>query len=267
MEKQTITYINRQISTLKKNCGIRYYNYFFQYNKHKELVFDVISRPEAITFGVESNGVYRVYFAACDRKILCNLLQEYPTGSVIDYISRDPKEIDFIIYQTGFDTYTTMQRYKLTNLEENFGRGLPVDFFYNYSPDLVTEAMPGDECEIYYLLLDTFDKNISHLPSVQEILQYIKNKEVYVYRSNNEIVMLWMFSRNAKKVYSYQVINKGESVAVWSAWYKGVLTFFNEGILALETWIEVKNLASIRFHTKMGLDFDGVFDRIYIKRR
>ncbi len=102
--------MNREL--IKKFSDIRKRSTHFYTNMYSYQFKDILDLKESkdtITILVQDRDVKRIYFATCDFENMAQFIKEWPSGSGIDYLSRNEEELELELKlkNVGFEKYAT----------------------------------------------------------------------------------------------------------------------------------------------------------------
>ena len=253
----------------KNVMGVDYNNYYNKYNSSDN---DVVSwkGDNSIVFIVSEEYVNRTFFYSSDIRELSELLKLVPKGCVLDYVSKElPKELDGALSVSGFVQHAIYARrtlpvpYETTKGDRKFKELMK----RLYKPDLGEPATNADIPEIKRIMFETFDPINSDIPTSDELLEDIKNKNVWIYKLNDEIVTMYIYRIYGNRRYGAMTYNR------LSADYLSSLVT-NANLESERThsikfhygWIDISNKKIIRSLEKEGvLGLDGIRNYIFQK--
>lgn len=252
------------ISSLRKSKKKLLTNYFLTY-QNSEQDFPTWQGKETIVFSVQEEKLQRCFFASTDEKELNFLLKELPSGTVMDYITKEKME-EFCWTEAGFGLYRTLIRYTNPSWENESQpkskRALFLEQFYDENMGQFADVEDAEE--IYELLYKIFDVRVSRLPSMQQLIQMIKKNWVLLYREQERIVAFLIYQIEGRKYYGYQIYNEGTADITYNLERKAIqYAAATYKIKNSYGWVEIDNLgANARCEVS---NFDGTYDYIFVK--
>lgn len=238
-------------------------NYYLTLQNSNE-DFETLTAQNSIVFCARENRLLRCFFASTDERELNDLLRKVPEGAVFDFVSREKIE-KFSWEESGFEHYRTLARHVNPDIFAQGKKSKREKFLEQfYQADFGEFATAEDAEEIYDLLYKVFDYRVSRLPSKEELLEQIDKNWVLLYREEGNIIAFLMYQIEGKKYYGYQIYNKGTADISYNlertAIQYAVSTYQVKSSYA---WVEINNFAA---NKRVGADFDGTYDYIFLKR-
>lgn len=271
MEKYQITEISGMIREIRKQ-GRLVSNYYYQFSKNTDIIFDVCRKEKAVAFGFQDVLAYRVYFCSADGEELAEVLHAFPEDAVIDIIAKeteDWKGAFHFMEDAGFCHHATFERYHIKDLKNGIHSHIPEDLQGLETLRYGRFAETEEAEEIYCMLEETFDAHESHLQSVDAIRRMIEGKNIRVIEEDGKIVTLVTYWEEGKKLYVEHAVNVSQSEKRrenMHCLYLGVLERkLSEGINYVYTWINEKNERIRRFIYRFGYEKEDVVDYIFVK--
>lgn len=238
----------------KSTCSV-YTNYYNQFDLNGDELFDVYTANGIVCFGIEDNGIYRIFFYCIDLSLLDSVLLLFPKA-ILEYIYVGEKcDIDFTSLK-NLRQIDSFKRYHTLLKDNEFAKKLDDKFLEKYISDSSMPATISDFEEIKTLLYKIFDPRVSHLPSDEELKSLLITKSVIICKINNEIKTFWIYKKEGKKVYSYQAYNSIQGIYMQSLWYSYFTFFANEQFREVYAWVSDKNFFSLNLHYKFNFTFD-----------
>lgn len=232
-----------------------YTNYYNQFDVSGNELFDCYKAENLLCFGIDDNGVYRLFFYSTDISSLNEVLLLFPKA-IIEYIYVGEKcNIDFSVLK-NLKQIDSFKRYHSYLNGNEFAQKLDKSFFTKYLDNCTTIATPSDFNELKTLLFKVFDLRVSHLPSDRELLALITNENVVVCKQHGEIKTFWFYKKEGKRIYSYEAYNCIQGIYIQSLWYKYFCYFAEQQFREVYGWVSDKNFFSLNLHYKFNFTFD-----------
>lgn len=211
------------------------------------------------------HGVNRIGYYTVDWEDLSSLMaqldgQEY----VFEFLTRDANENRNLFEGMGFEQLAQMQRLANKDCRAVLQR--------EEAQELIRlragyRAEVSEAHEINRKLWDIFDTRISHLLSDSKLEAVIKKGGIMLERSPKGIISaILQFDMQPKRFYINQIYNEGESRIIHSILLNQLSVYCAGGGKYLYAWVESGNTASLKFHRKYGMEPDGMYDMVYVKR-
>lgn len=222
---------------------------------------DFILLIETSTFFVRDNSIFilreekdanffKFYFFVNNYEELNHLdsfFSKFTKEIIIEYVSKNNINNN-TFNNISFKHYKRYSRYINTNKKQ---------LFY----DNVINAKVEDISKIKELVNEVFDPLSDHIPTIEEIKEFIKRDELYIIKINNEIAGASIFQ---KEGVSYQFrllcVNKNfrnRSIAKMLSLNSPI------NVKIFTAWIDDKNIASININQKIGFRKDGLKNDIF----
>ena len=179
----------------------------------------------------------------------------------LEFLTKNPEEY----ISRYFSLVARMKRLSNYDCRSIFDVNSPV---VQYIDDSVGElASEINAEEINNILWNTFNTEISHLLSCQELKEKIKLGQITIHKTNNHIDAILQSEIMPKKFYINQIVNKTEKKIIHAMLLNRLKEYINNGGKYLYSWVEENNIASIKFHEKYGMKHDGMWSMIYVIER
>lgn len=233
-------------------------NYYNQYDVNASVLFDAYMDEKNLCFGIDDNGVYRLYFISADFHFLNSVVKFFPEKAVLEYIYKDgtvPLDFSTIANLKKIDSF---KRYHTILKGDSFAQKLDKRFFKMYLPNCTEFASLLDMEQLQRLLKKNFDRRVSHLPSDEDLKYLIANNSVIVCKQDGEIKTFWILKKEGKRIYSYEAYNSIQGIYMQSLWYKYFTEFKNENFREVYAWVSDRNFFSLNLHYKFSFTFDGM---------
>lgn len=257
--------IKIKINEIKKNSIRPLTNFYDNIPKNRNIV-SVYNKEKSIVFCVDDNSVYRGYFYSSDLDELQDLLGKLNKNTIVDIITKKENlDVSILLNKSGFEKYAIFKRASNPNICE-FDEINNAEYLENKLDNLGKYAELRDLKLIHSKLYKIFNPYTSHIMTVDELEYMIINKQVMVNITNNDLVSFLIFRIEGCKFYINHVYNNGDRKIIDYIMKKSLTKYINDfKINYLYSWIDEKNVRSIRFHERYGMKFDGLIDFIYIK--
>lgn len=210
-------------------------------------------------FSYEDHGIQRLVYFVRTWETLDHLLDEVEKGRFyLEFMTKDPDE-----YKPHKALLTAaMMRMSNTDCSRVFDSDSSIIHFKNAVP--VETANEQDATEINSILWSTFHTEVSHLLSEEELREKIQAGHITIHRNDaGKIDALLQAEVMPKKFYINQVVNKGNREVIHALLLNRLEKYIKVGGKYLYAWVEDKNTASIKFHQKYGMTYDGMWSMVY----
>ena len=207
-------------------------------------------------FSYEDHGISRLLFFA----------KTYPdVDDILDEIKEGVYYIEFVTKNIG--EYTPRQCHIRARMMRMANRDCgsllckaELSGFYNKK--IGYKASVDDVKDIHDLLWGTFDTEISHLPSMEEIRGHLDQYSVY--RDGKGIITtLLQVDVQPRSFYINQVINNNDRSIIHAMMLNELEKYIEAGGKYMYSWVEDTNIASMKFHEKYGMSADGTISIVY----
>ncbi len=263
---------------MQKLEGIKYLETIKRYglvqtNDYKRLFYTMEEEVEgyhtekSLLVVQHDHGVNRLLYYTLD---LCDLTeaikrldnQEY----VMEYITKNSEEKDELFKKMGFQVLTRIKRVAVKDCTLALGEQSPVMEYFDSNIGQVAKEKEAEE--INQILWKVFDTRISRLLDREEVRQAIQKQEFTIERNQKEeIEAILQVKEQAKRFYINQIYNGGEKKIIHAMMLNRLKKYSETGGRYIYAWIDEKNIASIKFHKKYGMEPDGIWDIIYFTER
>ncbi len=260
--------MNREL--IKKFSDIRKRSTHFCTNMYSYQFKDILDLKESkdtITILVQDRDVKRIYFATCDLENMAKFIKEWPSGSGIDYLSRNEEELELEseLKNVGFEKYATYLKAE-NNQISNTLLGLDENKYeYEFCESCVSEINIRDASKIIETLYSVFNPLTSHIEDRNEICERIMRGNIVVHKEFGEIVTLLTFNPKPKKLYMEHMINKSDSKYMHLLYYYVLKKEMEKGITSVDTWIREGNYRAFNFVKRYGLMPNGLKNFVFCK--
>ena len=214
---------------------------------------------DELIFSYEDHGIQRLIFFAKTWEAVDKLLLEIEKGRYyLEFMTKNPDE--YIPNKSM--KIASMMRFANSDCRNIFESDSQV---MQYRKSVAVEyATEKDVEEINRILWSTFNTEISHLLSNEELKKKIELEQITIHRNGeNRIDALLQADVMPKKFYINQIVNKGNRDVIHTILLNRLEKYVKAGGKYMYAWIEDKNIASIKFHEKYGMKHDGMWSMIY----
>ena len=251
--------VNYLIEKIKKGRSLRFQSncYSLEYIENSEKIWEM---GDSFLFSYEDHGVKRLSFFIEKYEDLDQLLAKIDKGKYyIEIMTNNPEEYS----NSQLRVVAKMQRMSNPDCRNIFSDEL----LMGYKNDSITEiAKIDDTAEINSILWNTFNTEVSHLLTDEELKAVIENKQVFIHRSD-KIDAILQADIKPKKFYINQVINKAEKNVIHAIVLSQLEKYIKNGGKYLYAWVDETNIASVKFHKKYGMQHDGMWNIVYCLER
>ena len=211
---------------------------------------------ESFAISSEDHGINRLYFFAKDKDEMGSLMGSVDKGVYfVEYMTKDPDELTI----AGAAVIARMKRI----VNKDCSTVLEDPVLEVYRDDTIGEyADVKDAREINKILWSTFQTEISHLLSDEEIEEIIKANKMIIHRGD-QIDALLQVDVMPKKFYINQVINKADKSVIHAMLLSELAKYVQNSGKYMYSWVEENNIASMKFHQKYGMSHDGMWNLVY----
>ena len=160
------------------------------------------------------------------------------------------------LHQGGYELFQTFERYYNNHVEH---RGA-------FNGEFATE---NDAQQIYDLLYANFIPYTDHLPSMSEIHDRIRNKEIFVTRDKATGKVSGLFSLTFEKqrcFFTLWINTSGDINESLSLYFNAFNYMHEKGYEKAYLWVREDNKFSKPIHLIHGFIFDGLKDYTFIKK-
>lgn len=215
---------------------------------------------DSFLFSFEDHGVNRLQFYVENYSVLSKLLAKVDPGKYcFEIMTKNPDEF--------MDAKVSIIAKMLRMSNADCSSILIDKSLAQYKDDSIVEiATTEDTVEINSILWNTFNTEVSHLLSDEELKAVIENKQVFVHRSD-KIDAILQADIKPKKFYINQVINKTEKNVIHAIVLSQLEKYIENGGKYLYAWVDETNIASVKFHKKYGMQHDGMWNIVYCLER
>lgn len=266
MDKMSIDDIFLLMKKIKAERKKIIQNYYMNYN-NTDMEFDVYQGEGTVVFCcMDGNGVYRCFFYSNAPKVLSSILSSLQKDTIVDYLSRVKEEDHSWLTEAGFLPYALYIRVgkKIEDPGIEKTRELMEFFSGMYDSQCGQYATLEDLESLHHLILQVFDCKKEHCPTKEDLVEYIKNKWVLIYKEDNEILTYFVYQIIGKRYYSNLSYNAITADILYNLERRArEEAQARYDVNYMDAWYDSKNKKSLR---RCIMPFDGTYDYIYIKR-
>ena len=252
MDKQLL------LEYIRKGRTYRYINNFYSLDT-VDNADQVWSNDDGFIFSYNDHGVKRLIYFIKEWKSLDNLLEAQTIDHgkyYIDFITNTSDRYEL----HNFSVVACMLRMSNFDCRSVFRNDSEV---LHYTDETVgIPASKEDIREINKLLWSTFQTEISHLLTNEELMKRISQLTIHK-NDIGRIDALLQAEIMPKKFYINQIINRSEKKIIHAILLKKLKEYTDGGGKYLYAWVDEKNIASVKFHKKYGMEYDGTKNMIY----
>ena len=220
---------------------------------------EVWSRGEEFMFSYDDHGVQRLVYFAKTWGAVDLLLEQLKCGHFfLEFMTKNPEE--YIPYAT--EMTAAMMRLANPECYRVFEEDSPVIQYKDFVA--AEKATERDTEEINYILWSTFKTEVSHLLSNDELKDKIQDGQISVHRdAEGHIDAILQADVMPKRFYINQIVNRASREVIHAILLYRLEEYIKLGGKYLYAWVDSKNVASLKFHKKYGMEHDGMWSMIY----
>ena len=240
---------------LFKNEKDTIYNNFF----YVQLVngFEYYETEHTLLARRKDRNFYRLYICSDSEDDLIYLLNNLDNCVYAVNIptKKDIKPWEFLFSKTSFSFFAKYDRYKNTNIVER------ASSIGEYASIMDTDGI----MELLDISLESdFNVYTDYLPTKDDIVEMINNRQVIIYKENGKVLGIHIFTIEGKKCYLnlwYDLSGNGLCLLfdVYNMMYK-------EGLKLAYFWVKSTNKKVIKIHKLTGAEPDGVSDYTFLNK-
>lgn len=182
---------------------------------------------------------------------------------VIEVITKEDKLYQKEIEGCGFHIHAKMMRISNPDVSGIFSGQYEIIKYF--SEGIGRRAVEKDTSMIHKMLSDIFDSRIGHLPTLEETRDRIKDGQFYVAENaDGQIALILQRVVAPKSFYINQIYNGLRKNDIHAVLLNELKKYTDNGGKYVYAWVDEKNIASLKFHKKYGLQHDGIWDIVYI---
>ncbi len=211
-------------------------------------------------------NVRRLYYYTVDFGSLGTLIpllknQEY----VLEFLTRNADEKIAFLKENGFSLLAQMMRVSTLDCTN----ALSDQFVSQYADDSIEVYPESGLCSpINKKLHEIFDSRVSHLLNDDGLKKAIENGEITIHQdSAGNVDAILQVVAQPKRFYINQIFNGAEKKVIHAMLQKRLRDYVNQGGKYAYAWVEKNNIASVKFHEKYGMKFDGLWNMVYVLKK
>lgn len=271
MGKLKIEEILQFANEIKKKGRKSITNYYNSFKPDDPTVFETYQADNTIVFVhedlVEATGqiIKRGYFISNDLQELSKLLKTIPDPIVIDYITREEKELSGTMQEAGFQEYAVFVRisknYKLADKEKDKKRRESMDSIYDEKYGYWAEKEDIDD--ILEKMQEVFDPYTYHLCTREQLEDFVEKKWCLIHKEQGKIVSIIIFKLEGVKRYGYYMYNDASIDVLYSLQKKVSMLDKEKGITYFYGWMDKANKKAKIVNSFYDIEPDGLYDIVY----
>ncbi|PAF53671.1 hypothetical protein BKH42_04960 [Helicobacter sp. 13S00482-2] len=245
-QKMDLKKIHSQILLIKKNAKNIYTNFYTQEN----IIYQVKILSDCIIILKQEQIFWRLYFFSNDIEKLQDALDQIR--------SNIPICIEIIQKQEEIILDSIQKQTIYLRLRKNLSK-IPKTDLQQISNK---KASPK---EFYKLIQKDFNIYFDHLPTLETIENWIKNKKILYINQEEKIISYLVFNIKGKGAYINYIANyggKNSLIRIWEMFYQELNKFDIEFIYL---WCDTKNTKAMNMYEIEGFYPDGLKNFIYLK--
>lgn len=243
------------IEKIKKGRSLHFLSncYSLDCLENAEMIWEM---KDSFLFSYNDHGIKRLSFFVESYSVLDELLNQIYEGIYyFELMSKNPEEYN----NPNVKTIAKMMRMSSADCS----KVLEDETLLQYKDDLICVVADVKEAEeINDVLWDTFSTEVSHLLYLDELKREIKAGNVFIHKGE-KIDAILQADIKPKKFYINQVVNKADKRIIHAIMIKQLERYVQGGGKYLYAWVDEKNIASVKFHSKYGLKHDGMWNIVY----
>lgn len=250
--------INEKIKTLKSR-GKVFSNYFgiLEFSNCEFLTTD-----KTVLIIKHEYKVDRLYYFTLDISDLLEnaLVRLSKSDFCLDLITKKPEQFERTFIDAGLILKSRMKRVAVSDVSQVLeGNSAVAEFF---DPNIGEFPEKKDAPQIYDLLWEVFDTDISHLPDLTEVENSIDRNEFTWYNKDGKVSLLQMVIK-PKSLYINQVYNPNEKNIIHAMLLNRIKEYCANGGKYMYSWVEETNIPSMKFHAKYQMEPDGLWNIVF----
>ncbi len=256
--------IKKKAKASSSKTYMNIYQFWPEEIMHKKVDYRLTNSSLVFAYKDEG-GIYRMFFISYNVSDLEKELSCFPQGAILDYICKGENELEGVFLGGGFRQIASYTRKSINFLTEgkDFKRSHSEILDAYYDETVGEYATENDAEEITELLNNVFDKEVDHIPFVNEVREYAKKKWILVYRLAGKIRSLYIFQIQGRKFYSNFSYNSLPATVLYCLEKRAHMEVVNNyNVIMKYSWINTNNDRSLKRNI---LKYDGVYTYIYKK--
>ena len=208
-------------------------------------------------------NVRRLYYYTVDFDSLGSLIpllknREY----VLEFLTKSADEKSAFLKENGFSLLAQMIRVSTLDC----ANALLDQSVSQYADDSISAYPDLGLCTpINKKLHEIFDSRVSHLLNDDGLKKAIENGEITMHQDfAGNIDAILQVVAQPKRFYINQIYNGAEKKIIHAMLQKRLRDYVNQGGKYAYAWVEKNNIASVKFHEKYGMKFDGLWNMVYV---
>lgn len=245
-QKMNLKQIHRYMLLIKKDKKTTYTNFYTQQN----ITYQVRLLSHSLIILKKEKSFWRLYFFSNDIEKLENALVKIQNNIPI-CIEILQKQEDIIFKSIEKQTLYVRFRKNISKMPE----------IKPHKP-LKKEVRAK---KIYELIQKDFNIYFDHLPTLETLKNWIKNKRILFINQEQKIISYLVFDIRGKGVYINYIANYGGKdslIKIWGMFYQELNNFDIEFIYL---WCDAKNIKAMNMYQIEGFSPDGLKNFIYLK--
>lgn len=187
--------------------------------------------------------------------------QEY----VLEFLTKNAGKKSAFLKENGFSLLAQMMRVSTLDC----ATALSDQAVMQYADDSIGVYPDVGLCTpINTKLHEIFDSRISHLLNDDGLKKAVENGEITIHQdfAGNVDAILQVVVQ-PKRFYINQIYNGSEKKVIHAMLQKRLRDYVNHGGKYAYAWVEKNNIASVRFHEKYGMKFDGLWNMVCLLKK
>ena len=261
------------INQIKKGASEYISNIIYGMIKVEQIV-DVIKQDDFLIIIVQEPFRKRAFFCAKNKAGLSRMFECLPEDIYVEWLYKDDNEVDQYAQRAGLEQYALYIRFMQTYNGN----------YYEYSEpekrDILSELYDEtfgeypsekDAEELYELSVRIFDANCDEVFTVDEWKRRIERKEVLIYRECGEIITVYAWRLEGKKLNSNLAVNLGPANYLYNMQRRVFTQLWRRGIRTNYYWINTANAPALNRLSVINKSFiegeERIYNAIYVKRK
>ncbi len=225
-----------------------------------ETANDMWEYKECFIFSYDDHGINRLVYFTDKYDTINFLLDKINNGCYfLEFMTKNPEE-----YVPNRASLTArMLRLANPDCKSVFETNSSI---LKYQDNTIGErAQEVDITEINRIFWRTFHAEISHLLTDDELHERLD--QITIHKQERRIDAILQANAMPKKFYINQVVNNTKPKIIHAMLLNRLQSYVEQGGKYLYAWVENRNIASLKFHKKYGMEHDGMYSMIYCIKR